>query len=117
MHEMSIAQSLIGIIQEEMKKHELTKLRTVRVKYGKLAAIVPDSLQFAFEACVIGTPLEGATLEMELLPLKLKCGECGTLFSPEDPNTLFVPCPKCGEGLGHEVLQGKELYLDNMEAE
>ncbi|SKA68361.1 hydrogenase maturation nickel metallochaperone HypA [Desulfobaculum bizertense] len=117
MHELSIAQSLLAIIREEMDKHELTKLRKVRVKHGKLAAIVPEALEFAFEACIANTPLEGAELEMECVPLKLKCSACGTLFSPEDPDTLFIPCPNCGEGIGHQVLQGKELYLDNMEAE
>ncbi|GAB6178307.1 hydrogenase maturation nickel metallochaperone HypA [Desulfobaculum senezii] len=117
MHEMSIAQSLISIIKEEMEKHGLTTLRRVRVKHGKLAAIVPESLHFAFEACTLGTPLEGAELDMEVIPLILECGECGLRFSPEEPDALFVPCPDCGEGIGHKVLQGKELYLDNMEAE
>lgn len=116
MHEMSIAQSLIGIIEDELKKHGLTKLHGVQVKYGKLAAIVPEALSFAFEACTLGTPMEGVKLTMVELPIHLRCSECNEEFSP-DEGDLFIPCPKCGEGLGHEVLQGKELYLDNMEAE
>lgn len=117
MHELSIAQSLIAIIKEEMEKHGLTKLRKVRVKHGKLAAIVPESLEFAFKASILQTPLDGAELEMEVIPLILECSECGRRFSPEEPDALFVPCPDCGEGIGHNVIQGKELYLDNMEAE
>jgi len=116
MHELSIAQSLVGIIQDEMEKHGLTKLLTVRVKYGRLAALVPDALSFAFEACTLGTPMEGVQLELSEIPILLKCSECETEFSPERGD-LFMPCPECGEGLGHQVLQGKELYLDNMEAE
>lgn len=116
MHEMSIAQSLIGIIRDEMEKHGLKTLSTVRVKHGKLAAVVPDALTFAFEACTLGTDLEGAVLVTEELPILLKCSECGEEFSPTEGD-IFMPCPKCDEGLGHEVLQGKELYLDNMEAE
>lgn len=116
MHEMSIAQSLIGIIQDEMEKHGVTKLNKVTVKHGKLAAIVPEALSFAFEACTLRTPLEGAVMEMVELPIHLRCSECATEFSP-DEGDLFMPCPNCGEGVGHEVLQGKELYLDNLEAE
>ncbi|BBD07427.1 hydrogenase maturation nickel metallochaperone HypA [Desulfovibrio ferrophilus] len=116
MHEMSIAQGLIAIMKEEMEKHGVTKLHSVRVAYGELAALVPEALTFAFEACTLGTDMEGATLEMIPIPVVLKCSDCGEQFSP-DRSDLFMPCPKCGEGLGHEVLQGKELYLDNMEAE
>lgn len=116
MHELSIAQSLIGIIKDEMEKHGLTKLHAVRVKHGRLAALVPEALAFAFEACTLGTPMEGVQLELSEIPIILKCSECDTEFSP-DKSDLFMPCPKCGEGLGHRVLQGKELYLDNMEAE
>jgi len=116
MHEMSIAQGLIAIIKEEMEKHEVTKLLSVRVAYGELAALVPDALTFAFEACTLGTDMEGATLEMVPIPVILQCSECGKEFSPERSD-LFMPCPDCGEGLGHKVLQGKELYLDNLEVE
>lgn len=113
---MSIAQSLVGIIQEEMEKHGLTKVHAVRVKHGRLAALVPEALTFAFTACTLGTALEGVELELAEIPILLKCSECGTEFSPE-VGDLYMPCPNCGEGLGHEVLQGKELYLDNLEAE
>ncbi|WP_461211169.1 hydrogenase maturation nickel metallochaperone HypA/HybF [Desulfocurvus sp. DL9XJH121] len=116
MHEMAIAQSLVAIINEEMEKHGLTKLSRVRVCHGKLAALVPEALSFAFEACTLGTSLEGAELEMVELPVVLKCSGCGIEFSPE-ASDLFMPCPECGEGLGHAVLKGKELYLDNMEGE
>lgn len=113
---MSIAQSLVAIIKEEMEKHGLTRLHTVRVCHGRLAALVPDALAFAFEACTLGTPMQGVRLELAEIPIVLRCSQCAAEFSPEQGD-LFMPCPTCGEGLGHEVLQGKELYLDNIEAE
>ncbi|WP_028587024.1 hydrogenase maturation nickel metallochaperone HypA [Desulfocurvus vexinensis] len=116
MHEMSIAQSLVAIIKEEMEKHGLTRLHAVRVCHGRLAALVPDALAFAFEACTLGTPMQGVRLELAEIPIVLRCSQCAQEFSPEQGD-LFMPCPACGEGLGHEVLQGKELYLDNIEAE
>ncbi len=116
MHEMSIAQSLVGIIQDEMEKHGLTKVHTVYVKHGSLAALVPEALTFAFTACTLGTALEGVPLELTEIPVRLRCSGCGKEFSPERSD-LYMPCPDCGEGIGHEVLQGKELYLDNLEAE
>ncbi len=116
MHEMAIAQSLLAIITEEMEKHRLTKLEKVHVVYGRLASIVPESLEFAFLACTMGTAFEGVSVHLEELPVILECSGCGKTFTPHESN-LFMPCPGCEEGLGHKILQGKELYLDNIEAE
>jgi len=117
MHEMSIAQSLLDIIRQEMEKHDATKLLLVRVKHGQLTHIVPDSLYFAFEVLTKDTPLEGAKLELEEVPLRVKCSGCGQEFEPESEHPLLMPCPHCGEEFGHEVVCGKELYLDRLEAE
>lgn len=117
MHEMSIATSLLDIIRQEMEKHQATKLVLVRVKHGALSQIVPDSLYFAWEVLTKETPLEGAKLELEEVPLRLACSECGHEFEPEEIQLVIHPCPKCGEEFGHKVLSGKELYLDHLEAE
>ncbi len=60
MHEMSIIQSVIEIINEEMEKNDATILRSIRLNIGKMSAIVPDSLSFCFEVITTGTRLEGA---------------------------------------------------------
>lgn len=117
MHEMSLVTSLLRIIEEELKNHPRAKLCAVRVRYGALANIVPDAMQFAFEALTEGTALSGAKLEMEEEAVRLRC-VCGTLFTPEQKNELLlVPCPVCGQESGHEVESGRELYLDRMEVE
>lgn len=117
MHETSIAASLLDIVRNELRKHEATRLHLVRVKYGRLTQLVPDSLLFAFEMLTKGTDLEGARLELDQIPLRVRCWSCGTEFEPEHESVLIMPCPSCGEDFGHEVLSGKELYLDTLEAE
>ena len=49
MHEMSIAQSLVSILQEEMAKHGAATLRSVRLSIGEMSAIVPESLHMAYQ--------------------------------------------------------------------
>lgn len=117
MHETSIAASLLDIVRSELEKHGATRLHLVRVKYGRLTQVVPDSLLFAFDMLIKGTDLEGARLELEELPLRVRCWVCKTEFEPEHESVLIMPCPSCGEDFGHEVLSGKELYLDTLEAE
>lgn len=116
MHEMSIAHSLVGIVQQEMASHNLTSLVRVKVKYGRISAIVPEALQTAFEVMTMETPMQGAKLEIEEIPLVAVCRECKNEFSPQD-DLLIMTCPHCSAEFGHEIISGKELYIDELEAE
>lgn len=114
---MSVCASLLSIVREELAKHGVTKLLLVRVNYGPLANLVPEALDMAFEVLTVGTELEGARLELTKSPVRLKCSACGTEFEPEGRDVLFTPCPSCNEELGHQVLSGRELYVEHIEAE
>ncbi len=117
MHEMSIVHSLLEIIGQELEKHEASKLLLVRVKHGRLANVVPEAMDMAWEVMTKDTPYDGAVLEMEEVPFRVRCGGCGQEFEPDADMILLMPCPECGEELGHVVISGKELYLDHLEAE
>ena len=117
MHELSIAESLIKIIGEEMAKHGLTKLLAVKIVYGQISAIVPEALETAFEVLTSGTPLQGARMEVEVKPMVVRCRQCSHEFCPSLEERVIMPCPKCTTELGHEIISGRELYIDNIEAE
>ena len=110
---MSIIQSILGILKEEMVKHDGQKLKKVTIKNGALANVVTESLEFAWEALTPDTAFKGAILEIVEIPIKVACGECGEEFRPE--HTKCMPCPKCEALLGHHVLEGKEMLIDSIE--
>lgn len=114
---MAIAECLIAILKDEMEKYGVTRLKRVNVKHGAMSGVFPEALDQAFTILTIDTPMAGAELVMEEVPLKLKCSNCGLEFSPEEELIALMPCPECGEEIGHEVLEGKELYIDGMDAE
>jgi hydrogenase nickel incorporation protein HypA/HybF len=107
MHEMSIAQSLVDLLREEMEKAGARKLRSVRLEIGRMSAIVPDALAFGFEVVTADTDMEGAELIMETVPLRGACRACDAEFEIE--NYAFE-CPRCG---GNEIdtLSGQELAV------
>lgn len=115
MHELSVAQSILSIIEEEMAKNGLTRLGKVVIVNGELAGVITEALEFAWQAITIDTDREGSVIEIKEVPLELRCMTCGHRFFPG--GAKYAPCPECGEVLGHEVLQGKELYIENIEAE
>ena len=113
MHEMSIAESLLGIVRDEMQKHGVTVLKSVRVNIGQLSAIVPDSLSFCFNIMTSGTELEGAELITEVIPLRGVCKKCKGEFEIE--NYAFE-CPDCGSP-EIDTISGQELSIVDMEVE
>jgi hydrogenase nickel incorporation protein HypA/HybF len=118
MHEMSLAQSLLAIVRQEVENHGSPRLVGVTVRRGALANVVPEALDMAFEVLTVGTDMEGVVLTQVEEPVRLSCGGCGREFAPEaSPAARFSPCPFCGEEFGHLVLAGKELYLDHLEVE
>jgi hydrogenase nickel incorporation protein HypA/HybF len=113
MHEMSIAQSLIEIIEDEMEKHGASVLRSVRLHIGQMSAVVPDALSFCFQVITEGTALEGARLDMEVIPLKGFCRKCGSEFEIED--YAFV-CPICAS-TEIDSLAGQDLSIVEIEVD
>ena len=111
MHEMSIAQSLIAIVKEEMDKHGAKILRNVHLNIGKMSAVVPESLSFCFEVLVEGTELQGAKLLMKMIPLRGHCPQCRSEFEIEDYAFL---CPSCGAST-IDMIGGQDLSVVEIE--
>ncbi|MBW2634696.1 MAG: hydrogenase maturation nickel metallochaperone HypA, partial [Deltaproteobacteria bacterium] len=77
MHEMGIAMQIIEIATAAIPAEEGdVKVARVNLKVGKLAAVVADSLRFCFEIAAKETPLEGAELGIEEIPVVARCKEC-----------------------------------------
>jgi hydrogenase nickel incorporation protein HypA/HybF len=113
MHELSIAQSIVDIVTEHLPDEEGGKVRTVRLRLGAMAGVVPDSLEFCFGAITEGTRLAGAQLEIEHIPLRAHCTACGS--DGEIEPTLFA-CSACG-GTSLTVISGRELQVREIEME
>ncbi|MBO8126658.1 MAG: hydrogenase maturation nickel metallochaperone HypA [Firmicutes bacterium] len=113
MHELSIAMSLMEIIEEECRKNQVKKVRKVKVVVGEMAGIVPDSLKFSFEVVSQDTVADGAELELEVRPVTALCQDCSEEFVVEE---FRFRCPKCGSR-NAKRLGGDELYIDYIETD
>ncbi len=66
MHEMSLAQNILEIVQDTMSREKLNgpgKLREVAVQVGELVAVVPESLEFCFNVLTENTEPERCAVE------------------------------------------------------
>ena len=111
MHEISIAQDIVDLVIENLPKDEDVRVTKVRLKIGLLATVMPETLEFCFEIVAKDTPLNGAKLEIEEIPIIAKCNNCGNEFSVD--NSCFI-CPRCNSG-EVEILQGNEFNVVDFE--
>jgi hydrogenase nickel incorporation protein HypA/HybF len=86
---------------------------SVTLDIGQLEAVVPEALDFAFEALREGTEFANTTMIQNVIPARGRCRECGTEQRRE---TLYDPCVECG-GFGFELLTGKGLVISQMEVD
>ena len=113
MHELSIAEDLSSIVLDEAKRAGLTNVSKVDISFGQMVQIVPDIFRFAFAECVRGTIAEAAEVDIEIIPLKMKCASCGNDFNVN--NNRFV-CLVCNS-TELEIINGKELFIKSIEGE
>jgi hydrogenase nickel incorporation protein HypA/HybF len=111
MHELSIAQAVVAIAARNAG--EGGRVTAVHVRVGRLRQVVPDALAFAFELSALETPVEGAELELEVVPVAGVCRDCG---AEGEPAGLPLACPACG-GLRLRIVRGEELVVTELEVE
>jgi hydrogenase nickel incorporation protein HypA/HybF len=114
MHELSIAASIVESVTEAAAAHPGARVEEVRLRVGALASVVEDSLQFCWGLATEGTPLAGARLAIEMLPVIVHCDACGADSTIEGVQSFR--CPKCGE-LAADLRQGRELEIESIELE
>ncbi|MBN1844052.1 MAG: hydrogenase maturation nickel metallochaperone HypA [Sedimentisphaerales bacterium] len=93
MHELSIAQEILDIIEAQRLRHGFERVESVRLRAGALSGVNPEALEFAFGVIREGTCAAGADLRIETEPMKLVCRPCG--YSAIDCHGPGA-CPRCG---------------------
>jgi hydrogenase nickel incorporation protein HypA/HybF len=110
MHEFSIASAVVATA---IKHADGRRVTTVSVRLGALRQVVPDALAFAFEIVARETLCEGARLESESVPARVRCTPCDQTSTLE---RLPLRCPRCGGG-AVAVIGGEELEVESIEVE
>ena len=93
MHEMSLAEGVLELIEDAARRQEFSKVKTVWLEIGQLACLEVEAMRFCFEAATRGSVAEGAQLEILTTPGSGWCMQCSaTVALPE----VCSACPQCG---------------------
>lgn len=113
MHELRIAEDLSAIVLGEAKRGKLSTVLKVNISFGQMVQIVPDIFKFAFAEIVRGTIAQDAEVNIETIPVKMKCMSCGNDFILSENK---FACTVCNSD-DLEIIQGKELFIKSIEGE
>jgi hydrogenase nickel incorporation protein HypA/HybF len=112
-HEMSLVESLVDLVEDERRKQDFSRVRVIRLKVGALGHAEPEAIRFCFDAITSGTIADGARLEIETVPGEGWCSRCRRTVPLEE---RFAACPLCGIAQVR-MTAGDELRLAEMEVE
>lgn len=110
MHEMSIAQSIVDLAEEQTRNRGSLAVEELELEIGRLAGVELQTFDFALESAVKGSMLEHATIVRHIIDGEGQCADCGHIFPLE---ALFASCPVCASYFV-KIIKGKELRVKSI---
>ena len=113
MHEMSLCEGVLQILEDNAVKQGYQKVTTVWLEIGALSGVEIDAMRFGFDAVTRGTLADSAKLEIIRVPGQAWCMQCAKTVTVEQ---RFDACPDCGS-YQLQVTGGEEMKIKELEVE
>ncbi len=113
MHEMSLCEGVLRILEESSAQQGFSKVKRVWLEIGGLSGVEKEAMRFSFDVVMKETLADGASLEIIDLPGEAWCMSCG---KPVEISARFDACPDCG-GYQLQVTGGDEMRVKELEVE
>ncbi|MFC2089256.1 hydrogenase maturation nickel metallochaperone HypA [Bacteroidota bacterium] len=110
MHEMSIALSIIDVVDEQARKAEAKAVKEVEMDIGTMSGIEYEALEFALQAAVQNTIMQSSAIVINRIRARSECMECGHQF---DAASFFSDCPSCKQN-NTKLICGRELQVKSI---
>jgi hydrogenase nickel incorporation protein HypA/HybF len=112
-HELSLIESVVALVEDERRKQPFTRVRMIRLTLGALAHAEPAALRFCFDAVTRGTVADGARLDIDIVAGAGWCSDCCRTVPLEE---RYAGCPLCGTA-EVRLTAGDDLRVAEMEVD
>ena len=111
MHELALARSLTEMVDQYAVEQGVTHIKQVNIRLGTLSGMT-RALYFCFGSASKGTSCEGASLNIDEIPITVFCRHCNDV---KEPNGRYnFRCPDCGMPTP-DLVTGRETELVSIE--
>ena len=113
MHEMSLCEGVLQLIENNAAAQGFSRVRGVQLEIGELAGVDAEALRFSFDVVTRGTLADAASLDILAVPGEAWCMPCACTVRI---SRRIDPCPTCGS---HQlqVTGGDDMMLKSLEVE
>ena len=115
MHELQVTKSILDIVLSHAIRNNVTKILSINLRVGELSDLENEWIQHYFDYLAKETLAEGAKLNIERIPVVLKCEECSHSFQVNIKEVKDIQCPEC-QSRSTTLISGKDYYIKDMEA-
>ncbi len=113
MHEFSIAQNIIEIVEETIRASNKKKVTCVELEVGNFSGVEIPALETAIDCIAPGSVLEGSRVQINVIRGTAVCRKCRHRY---DPESILTPCPECNS-YAPEIISGKEMIVKSITVE
>ncbi|WP_324105560.1 hydrogenase maturation nickel metallochaperone HypA [Noviherbaspirillum sp.] len=113
MHEMSLAEGVLQVIEDSARVNGFTRVKTVWLEIGALAGVEVEAMRFCFDTVIKDTLADGTQLEIIETEGQGWCMSCNKTVPISQ---RYDPCPDCG-GYQVQATGGMELKVRELEVE
>ncbi|MDJ0882232.1 MAG: hydrogenase maturation nickel metallochaperone HypA [Gammaproteobacteria bacterium] len=113
MHEMSLCEGIIQILEDESDKQGFQKVKQIWLEIGALSHVEPQAMYFCFDAVKQNTLAADAKLTILDIPGTAWCMNCAKNVKIKQ---RYDECPHCGS-VQLQVTEGEEMKIKELEVE
>jgi len=113
LHELSVMSSILDIVLDHANRNNAKKVVRINLRIGHLSDIIPEWAQSYFDMLSKDTIADNAKLDIEAVPVKIRCHACGHEHTYKKKDWGFT-CVKC-ESSDIELLEGREFSITSIE--
>jgi hydrogenase nickel incorporation protein HypA/HybF len=113
MHEMSLAESVLQLVEETARREQAQRVKLVVLEIGRLSTVEPEALKFCFDAVTRGSIAADAALEIVDVAGSGWCMECAATVPMQE---VYGLCPQCGspqvQATGGTEMRVREIEIE-----
>lgn len=111
MHEMSLCEGILQVLEEQATSQQFERVKAVRLEIGRFSTVEEAALRFSFDVVMRGSLADSARLDIIHIPGQAFCFGCGQTVEIDD---RLSDCPSCG---GSRLVPsgGMEMRIKDLE--
>jgi hydrogenase nickel incorporation protein HypA/HybF len=114
MHELSVLQSIVGVVLRHCEDAGATRVLAIDLEVGELRDLDEECMQRYLEFVSAGTPAAGATLRVRRQPVLFSCRSCGATVTADLRSGEPIVCTSCSS-TDVELSGGHELRIESID--